>query len=617
MTANNNYYEILGVDKNATFEQIKQAYKKAALKFHPDKNPGGEAQFKKIGEAYAVLGDEEKRRIYDNNGTTELEKYGYDYGEEIEESDQALVKYTNHIDESNKAWNKVFEYYTSSGKGTPVSHYHLIRMENLLKVLNSYYKEKYLVAKNEIERAKIIPFNFWDHSSGQSNQTAWDNNFNRALSYLNEARKFLGSRALTEGDLRLKVETPGETPQIPGENPKKSPIENGFDINEYNSQYYEANGAWKGGAKHPRIAKYWELRGEILNTAEKEAKYRTANPTLFKEVNDKDAEWEGNGLPFRSISKLDSSEKIAEIKQHNENKLAKMEELIKLMEKLIAEGKKEKNPGSEVVNEQGDKVNELKSNKRKAEEDIRQDNVKKSKTIGDNLKRLIEEAANINTYEALENKIKEIDKYQGEEEYQNRQSDISQLKIKLGNLDKDKFRKLAVEKIKEIMEINNVKESDLSSEEKAELAKLKNENDVSKINQLSIEISEKVGKKGALNTLKDWLEKAKNLVNGVTKGSKDYLEKQLKEVQKGLQGFKLSTNSYQQSVLKDKETEVKQMLEKLEKHSFTGNQVKQENEKPNFKPAVVIPIVLLVVAMIVGAVVIVRNRKRAQIKAKK
>lgn len=65
------YYEILGVEKNASQEEIKSAYRKAALKYHPDKNPGNkeaEEMFKKASEAYSVLGDPEKRAQYDAYG---------------------------------------------------------------------------------------------------------------------------------------------------------------------------------------------------------------------------------------------------------------------------------------------------------------------------------------------------------------------------------------------------------------------------------------------------------------------------------------------------------------------------------------------------------------------
>jgi curved DNA-binding protein len=62
------YYKILGVNKSASDKEIKKAYRKLALKYHPDRNHGdknAEEQFKLINEAYAVLSDKEKRRQYD------------------------------------------------------------------------------------------------------------------------------------------------------------------------------------------------------------------------------------------------------------------------------------------------------------------------------------------------------------------------------------------------------------------------------------------------------------------------------------------------------------------------------------------------------------------------
>ncbi len=65
------YYEVLGVEKGASAEEIKKAYRKSAMKYHPDRNPGdktAEEKFKELGEAYEVLSDEEKRARYDQYG---------------------------------------------------------------------------------------------------------------------------------------------------------------------------------------------------------------------------------------------------------------------------------------------------------------------------------------------------------------------------------------------------------------------------------------------------------------------------------------------------------------------------------------------------------------------
>jgi len=67
------YYQILGVPRNATNDEIKKAYRKLAMQYHPDRNPGKEKwandKFKEINEAYAILGDPEKRGQYDQFGT--------------------------------------------------------------------------------------------------------------------------------------------------------------------------------------------------------------------------------------------------------------------------------------------------------------------------------------------------------------------------------------------------------------------------------------------------------------------------------------------------------------------------------------------------------------------
>ena len=67
MSAKRDYYEVLGVSKSSSVDEIKKQYRKLALKFHPDRNKSEEApeHFKEISEAYAVLSDSEKRQLYD------------------------------------------------------------------------------------------------------------------------------------------------------------------------------------------------------------------------------------------------------------------------------------------------------------------------------------------------------------------------------------------------------------------------------------------------------------------------------------------------------------------------------------------------------------------------
>ena len=80
MSTKRDYYEILGVSKGASAEEIKKAYRKLAVQYHPDKNPDNkeaEEKFKEIAEAYAVLNDTNKRQQYDRFGHSGMGSGGF------------------------------------------------------------------------------------------------------------------------------------------------------------------------------------------------------------------------------------------------------------------------------------------------------------------------------------------------------------------------------------------------------------------------------------------------------------------------------------------------------------------------------------------------------------
>src|SRR5262245_14718550 len=85
MSAKRDYYEVLGVERTATAEEIKKSYRKLAVKYHPDKNPGDKAaeeKFKELGEAYEALNDPQTRAAYDQYGHSAFDprRRGFGHG---------------------------------------------------------------------------------------------------------------------------------------------------------------------------------------------------------------------------------------------------------------------------------------------------------------------------------------------------------------------------------------------------------------------------------------------------------------------------------------------------------------------------------------------------------
>src|SRR4030095_14929608 len=91
------YYKVLGVDKNATQDDIKKAYRKLARKLHPDLNPNDKEahkKFQQINEANEVLSDPEKRKKYDNYGKN------WQHGGQFEEARRQRQQYSSQADQS-------------------------------------------------------------------------------------------------------------------------------------------------------------------------------------------------------------------------------------------------------------------------------------------------------------------------------------------------------------------------------------------------------------------------------------------------------------------------------------------------------------------------------------
>ncbi len=117
------YYKILEVSKDASSEEIKKAYRKQAIKFHPDKNQGdpeAEKKFKEISEAYEVLSDDNKRRIYDQYGADALKGGGpagggFGGGGGFSSMDEALRTFMNAFGGGGGGGEGIFDSFFGGG----------------------------------------------------------------------------------------------------------------------------------------------------------------------------------------------------------------------------------------------------------------------------------------------------------------------------------------------------------------------------------------------------------------------------------------------------------------------------------------------------------------------
>lgn len=107
-----NYYDILGVQKTATADEIKKAYRNLAFKYHPDRNPGdaaAEEKFKQISAAYDVLGDEAKRRNYDLGG----------YSQNYSSGNNGQQQYRYYSSNTNDWYQNYYQHQTRYNYSNP------------------------------------------------------------------------------------------------------------------------------------------------------------------------------------------------------------------------------------------------------------------------------------------------------------------------------------------------------------------------------------------------------------------------------------------------------------------------------------------------------------------
>ena len=133
MAAKRDFYEVLGIDKNADEATIKKAYRKLAKKYHPDMNkgnPNAEKIFQEVTEAYEVLGDPKKRKLYDEYGPISLEA-GFD----PEKMKQA--QYGNPFGNGG-----FYQSYSSGGPGSGYQEFHFDGSSDMDDILDKLFGKK-------------------------------------------------------------------------------------------------------------------------------------------------------------------------------------------------------------------------------------------------------------------------------------------------------------------------------------------------------------------------------------------------------------------------------------------------------------------------------------------
>lgn len=134
------YYNLLGIDRNANDMEVKKAYKKMAMKYHPDRNPGdkkAEENFKKVGEAYEILSDPSKRQIYDQYGHSGFNNTSNAYSNSTSHFTDIFGDIFGDLFGDNNATSKNKSY---SHRGNDLLHILKIELEDAANGLESTFK---------------------------------------------------------------------------------------------------------------------------------------------------------------------------------------------------------------------------------------------------------------------------------------------------------------------------------------------------------------------------------------------------------------------------------------------------------------------------------------------
>lgn len=115
---NKDFYEVLGVSKNASKEDVKRAYRKLAHKYHPDKSGGDEKKFKEVNEAYQILSDDQKRAQYNQFGSADFGGSGFDFSQGFGQGHQPGGGWDFGAEDLGDVFESFFGGFTGRGRGS-------------------------------------------------------------------------------------------------------------------------------------------------------------------------------------------------------------------------------------------------------------------------------------------------------------------------------------------------------------------------------------------------------------------------------------------------------------------------------------------------------------------